>query len=78
MMREHVGRLFQRDPAAHTTLALLTIDPGIDPLPLHRIAEVEGNVVQIGGHSASAGRARRESDETCAQPTFGRPGHGAE
>lgn len=38
MMREDVGCVFQRDPAARSTLEVLTIYPGVHALALHRIA----------------------------------------
>ena len=38
MLREDVACVFQRDPAARSTLELLTIYPGIQALVLHRMA----------------------------------------
>lgn len=38
MLREDVACVFQRDPAARSTLELLTIYPGIQALMLHRLA----------------------------------------
>ncbi|MDO6385371.1 serine O-acetyltransferase [Uliginosibacterium sp. 31-12] len=40
MLREDVACVFQRDPAARSTLELLTIYPGIQALVLHRFAHV--------------------------------------
>jgi serine O-acetyltransferase len=38
MMREDITCVFQRDPAARSTLELLTIYPGVHALVLHRLA----------------------------------------
>jgi serine O-acetyltransferase len=40
MLREDVACVFQRDPAARSTLELLTIYPGIQALVFHRFAHV--------------------------------------
>jgi serine O-acetyltransferase len=43
MLREDVACVFQRDPAARSTLELLTIYPGIQALVLHRFAHILWN-----------------------------------
>lgn len=40
MLREDIGSVFQRDPAARSWLELLTIYPGVQALVLHRVAHL--------------------------------------